>query len=304
MAKNKRTPAADTALDLAHGGRRISPAAMKRALGSISTRSRITSPDKLKLSLEAEEHRQKLRAPLGRDAAKAFAGMDRIANGIAKRKLKAPAVKIPAGGLLGGSYSLRLTPGYDFGDLKAFPNNGRNKAFVRRSTGNMGCTVVSESKDDWATAVITLGAFFIPLFGPARVRASINPSLVFASWVNSTGAHATTLAQMRFTVSAHKPDGSLDLNVHPTGALKSLWFMDVGIGLDFDIVNSPDNPMQASVDVDTNHFYLYRLECLAEALSFAQKGNKDFKSNCGGILDVQLPFISLDLQTIPVISQG
>lgn len=304
MRKIKGKSIADNrALNLAHAGRAIPPAVMRRAMTEANGRLQGLAKEKIRLYREAGKYRRKLRQPVdGRYPAVArdVKGLREIGNRLAKRKVIAPALVKPVPGILSGSYSLRLTPVYDYGNLNYFPHNSRNSAFARRRTGELGFNMLAERKGADAFVSISLGAFFIPMFGPAHLRASINPALSFAWWIISTGAEAITLALMDFRISPYKFDGTYDVNVHPTSSgTRDLWFEQIGLDLDFDFGSISDNPMNAAVDVDTDHFYLIQLECLGQAFSFGTD-KPGFTGVAGGILNATLPYIDLDLQWIPV----
>jgi len=297
MRTSEGMKAARRALALAHGGQTIPPAVLRAALADAKARSGGIGKEKLGLYREADRYRRK-------EAAPDLAGLRRIGDRIAKRKVVAPPVARSAGAIVAGSYTLRLTPGYDFGAIHSSPQDARNTAFVHRLTGNLGLSMYAERRGHDAFGSVSIGAFFVPMFGPARLRASINLPLSFAWWTISTGVTAVTLGMLSFDIATFRRDGTRVPSVHRTGGgFKVVWFNQIGIDLDFDFGSISDNPMTAGVEVDTDHFYLISLQCFGQAFSNGED-KPGFTANAGGILNATLPFIDLDLELIPVVSQA
>jgi hypothetical protein len=305
MRKSKNRIADIGARELARGGRTIPPAVMRSAKENTKTRVAGVSKETLRLCREAAAFRRKLQKPLDRkdpQVAHAVAGLRGIGDRLAKRKVLAPAAARLTPGIIAGSYSLRLTPGYDYGDVNVVAPDSRNSAFVQRSIGALGFEIYTDNPNVLPFANATIGSFFFPMFGPARMRASINPTLAYAWWTVATGSDALTLAVMSMNVYSILPDGTYVPNVNETGGgIKSIWYNQDQQGLlEFGVQSVSDNPMTAGVDVDTDHFYLITLECLGEAFSLTTDG---FTSVAGGILNMMLPYIDIDVQLIPKISQ-
>jgi hypothetical protein len=305
MRRNKdKAIAGNNVAVLTHGGHKISPTAMRRALATVNDgRLEVIAKEKIRLHRAGDKPFSKLRPSLGNKnpaVATASERLQKVSKALAKRRVKAPPRAGLQGGLLSAAISLRITPGYDFGDVSSVPHDAFNSSFVHRSYGRMGFRMFAENQDQSAFARVSLGAFFIPMFGPAHLRADVNPSISFAQWVVSTGMTAVTLALLSFRVDAFKPNGQLDANVHSIGTGNTLWFQQLGIGAELDL-DTISNPMRATIDVDTNHFYLIRLACLGQA--FSQGTDKPgFTASSGGILDLLLPSIDLDVRLIPIVS--
>ncbi|HKT80951.1 MAG TPA: hypothetical protein VJP86_12075 [Vicinamibacterales bacterium] len=286
--------------------RKVSAAALRRAMATVNTRMAADATRQISLYRELSKHRSRVRTALDR------AGRDRLAvraavNGDRARKIGkllarhtvAPVVPFTPG-IFDAATVLRLTPGYDLGSIQSFPKNARNSAFVHRRTGEMGFDVFAERHGEDASATIALSAVFIPSTGPAHLKATISPSISFAFWTISTGTVAITLALKSFSISPFRFDGSFDVNVPTTGGgFNTIWFKQIGIDLDFGF-GTEETPMHASADVDTNHFYVIGLECIGQAFS-AGDDRPGFTSNAGGILRASLPFIDLELRSIPIV---
>lgn len=311
MRKKKVRKFEWSALDLAHGGKAVPANSIRRYLAGTQDRVEGLIKEKSKLYQEAARYRRKLRRPSaagGKDpeVARAVEGLRKFTNRLQKRKVIAPAVAKLAPGILAGSYAVRLTPPYDFANVfisAGAPKAAGNSAFARRHAGEMGWSISAATKENQNPVAITeIGAFFIPMFGPALLRASVNPAVSFAWWINSLGFVAETHASMSFGITAFRKDGTEDFGIPRTGGSIGLWSERDGDVLKFDFGSNSDNPMSASIEVDTNHFYLVSVRCLGVAFAKGWEGR--FASQAGGILSIAVPFIDLDLRLIPVVSQA
>ncbi len=313
MRKNKNNNAErSNALDLVHGGKSVPENLIRRYVDGTKRRVEELVKEKSRLYEEAAKYRSKLRKPSARndgkdpEAARAVERLRKFTARLQKRRVIAPTVAKLTPGIMAGAYSVRLTPPYDFANIfisAGSPTAAGNSAFAHRRAGEMGWSISAATKENQNPVAITeIGVFFIPMFGPAILRAGVNPADSFAWWINSLGDVASTDAFMSCGITAFRKDGTQDFSVPSTGGSIPLWSERDGDVLKFDFGSNSDNPMSASMEVDTHHFYLVSVRCLGVA--FARGWQGKFASQSGGIASITVPFIDLDLRLIPVVSQA
>jgi hypothetical protein len=305
MRRNKgRSITGSSTFEISRAGRIIPSAVMHRAIADAKVRQDGLIGEQIKLYRETEKYRSELRKRTNKEPAliHSVAGLRGVVDKIAKRQIVAPSAARPRPGILAGSYSLRLTPGYDYGEVVTTgfgPNDPRNSGFVNRQTGELGLKILADKALNVGNPHVRmqLGAFFIPMFGPARLQASIAPALSFAWWTVSTGPEAMTWGSISFLFLGYRFDGTFE--TVSSLDYQQIWYK-VTNDLEFDL-GSNSTPMSTTGEIDTDHFYLIRVNVNGLA---SCSGLPPQSSVAGGILNMTLPYIDLDLKLVPVVQSS
>jgi len=313
-AKNSKRSAPVNPFESTLFGRTVSHAAMRRAMAAANKRDDSLNSARERARLYGESYKARLDAQkrLKKDLTHPadITDLRKVGDELAKRKVLAPAVAKGQGGILAGSYSLRIAPEYEFGDIfmaGSDPNDSRNSAFAHRGNGGLGFAMLADQTRGSAftdpfthlpgrniLTRVQLGTFFIPLFAPGELRADVSPALSFAWWTVSTGMPAWTFGQISLQFLGFRFDGSLETSI--IGGSNQLWDRHT-TDLEFDL-GSLTTPMTLFANTDGVHFYLIFVECLG----FAQSFGKDAQASvAGGIINCVLPFIDIDFRYIPVL---
>lgn len=301
---SKATESHRIALDLLHGGRKVPEGLLRRHMAGVTRRLEAGLMEKGALERQVAKYRSKLHEPVatvagrGSDAARAVAGLRPIER-LAKHKLVTPVRPRDIGGILAGSYSVKVVPPYDFAfqDTSVGFGNPDVSATGDKNSGQMSCYIVSDTQaPSGATASSVLGVFFIPRFPLATLRVSVDPALAFFWWVNATPTPDCHFAWSRARLCV-AIEGFLDgQNNHD----KTLWDDPVRFcgQNDFDFGSIPDEPLSTQLKVDSSHFYVVSLMCWCQVMGDVWPGSRGVAS-----LAVTLPSFTLDVQAIPILEQ-
>jgi hypothetical protein len=314
-AKNKKRSVPINPFESTLLGRTISPAAMERAvaaasnldksLKSIGERARLYS-EAYKLRLDAQKQLKREATPLAD-----ITDLRKVADEVAKRKVVAPKVTRVPGGILTGSYVLRITPPYAYSDTLMYgsdPADTRNSAVANAGDGELGFTMLADLTrgtpftDPFSRLpgrniqiAARLGVFFFPLFAQGLLRAEVPPALSYAWWTVSTGMPAWTFGQIALWLMGFRLDGTLDTFIGGSGYQP--WDKHT-TDLEFDW-GSFNSPMTLYANTDGGHFYLIYLECVGMAQSFGRDAQA---SVAGGMMNCALPYVDIDFQYTPIFN--
>ena len=218
----------------------------------------------------------------------------------AKRKLAVPVLPVQLGGILAGTYTLRVTPPYDLASTDTSIGFGSPalSATAGRNSGQMSCFVVSDvAAASGGTAMATLGVLFTPRFSPAILSASANPAISFFWWVNAQPTPQCHAADSRasvlfgiISVKGLSVDGESEQDL-------PLWDEPITFceenNFDF---GTRQSSLSAQMDVDSSHSYIVFLTCFSSALADSWPGSRAVAN-----LAVTLPSITLDVRAIPIL---
>ena len=236
------------------------------------------------------------------DNADAIAGLGRITEGLAKRKLPVPrrVIGLPD---VWGSYTLKFTPPYlglgtsVAGQISSVTGNPTISATGVDSLGQLSCSVDTNfEKPSGGTASNLMGVHFKPMFSEAKARISFDTEFAFSWYANSIqNKLATTRAQG--LIQLFKFNGSFVQPALSRGAFIG-WNIVAENELKFNFISQtgPTWFLEAPVSSANFYFVVISLSCSAGGAGWPG-------SLAGSRAMVTVPSISVTVTGTPVFQQ-
>ena len=304
--RHRRNARLNDAHKLAQGHGSIPTAGLRRAIEHANSRvdPRVTEKMRSSMAIATALRPSRRRKNAAPRATLSEETLHTIATRIARRSVRAPKFVAPDSGILDASYSLRLTPGYTYGDIAINQfryHEPATSVVVQRHSGRMGFSYLADNTAEFGKrrhVSVMLGTFVIPLF-EGTLTAHVEPTLSFSWWAIAHGAAAWSLAGLSLSIVAYSFSGT-----HAgSDAVESLSLWE-RLPMEDDLVNnvtfdfgSRTVPLTTTRTVDPGHFYLVSLTCDGAAGSNVYP---PFSSISGGTLDLALPFIDLSVRYLPL----
>ena len=313
MRKKRGTSSQNNALKSLAGGKAVAEDLARRHMADLLRGLQARFKEKSKLQREASKYLSKIRKPMAKadskEIGRAVDGQRAMAAKLAKRKLIVPRTSLEVGGVLAGSYSVRLAPPYDYASTQPYTSNPEETASANRFAGQMGCSASTFEVEgsSFLGAQASIGSFFFPPFGPGILQARANPALTFSWLVENVQTDGFVGLPASLGLLSLGIIGYRGTQIGPSSSqLVSLWGEDIDLelgefGVKFDFESIGNNPLATQLDVDTDHFYLVYVNCFCLAQANGWQATRTLAS---ASLSVTLPSISLGLQLVPVLSEA
>ncbi len=302
--KSMGTGSRGAALEFLRGGKTVPEGLVRRRMADVKRRVKARFEEKNALQRQAAQYWSRIQKPIGEDAeaARAVDGLRGIDERLAKRKLIVPAAPREVAGILAGSYSVRVTPPYDYafaGSSFVFPpvGNPDSAASADKNSGQLSCSIATDhANPSYGSPYAEMGIYFHPLFGPAILRVWANPAFAFSWWANS--------------ISAASPAGSfghgwLEIWILQAGGSGPLywrfqdfasWDVYAKQELEFDFGSNPGSAVFGQLQVDPSYVYGLSVSCECEATGSGWPG-----SLAGANLSITVPSITFEVDLMPVV---
>ena len=250
---------------------------------------------------QAGKYFDKLAAPLEHDD-DAIAGLRRITERLAKRKLAAPRrVFVPPG--VWGSYTLRFAPPYRglgtyvVGQISSVTGNPTISATGVDNLGQLSCSVYTDFDSPSAgTASNLMGVYFKPVFSRATARIYFESEFSFA-WVVNSIQNKLADSRAQGLIQLFQYDSGFVQPALRTGAFIG-WSMVAQNELDFDFISETGPTWYLEAPVSSSHFYFVVISLTCTASGEGWPG-----SLAGASATVTVPSISVEVTSNPPVAQ-
>lgn len=231
--------------------------------------------------------------------AQAIAGLRRVTERLAKRKLAAPR-KVKVLPDVWGRYSLKFTPPYKglgtsvVGQISSATGNPTISATGVDNLGQLSCSVDTNfNKPSGGTASNLMGVHFKPLFSEATARISFDSEIAFSWYVNSIqNKLATSSAQG--LIQLFQYDSTFVQPSLRRGAFIG-WNEIAENELDFHVISETGPTWFLEAPVSSSHFYFVVISLSCTASGAGWPG-----SLAGARAMVTVPSITVTVTTNPV----
>jgi hypothetical protein len=218
----------------------------------------------------------------------------------AKRKLAAPRLPGGLGGILGGSFSAKVTPPYDYAYSVSFPRSGRPilTGSANRNTGQLSGSAVTDQAACFGSVYNEMGIYLHPMFGPAILRLSASPAFSIEWWTNSLYADSTVLSFGEGRLGIYATQGIIGPSRGARAVFDS-WDQEATQQILLDYGSNPHIPVSVELEVDPSFTCMLFIATVNRVSGVGWPG-----SLAGSMMSVTLPSLSFELELIPVASQG
>ncbi|HMH17467.1 MAG TPA: hypothetical protein VK572_04890 [Burkholderiales bacterium] len=302
--KSRRTDREGSTLEFLRGGKTVPEAFIRKRMAyvkrSLTARYEETNGIE-RQALKYFGQIQKPRPVKDPKAARAMEGLLGIHKKLAKRKLAAPKLAGEVGGILGGSFSVKVVPPFDYAYTIPFLTAG-NPSLVgsaNKNTGQMSGSAVSDFQNrSFGSMYTEMGIYVRPTFSPSMLRVSASPAFSIEWWTNSLYADSAVRSFGSGLLGIYAQQGEIGPSRGAVSIFDS-WDQQATQQIQFDFGSNPHIPVSTQLEVDPSFSCVVFVSTTTHVETVGWPG-----SLAGSMMSVTLPSITYELDLIPVLDPG